>query len=124
MARALQQAEYNGQEEGKNEFVPLSGPVSESDLAYDAQIAQELQLQQWQEEEKKKPAKGEEDKAEGEGEKGEEEQKGDQIVESIEGVDMDALKKFIAKEVQRFFDQKLSEILNPCLLYTSPSPRD
>lgn len=74
-------------------------------------------MQDWQQEEKKKKQMEE---AEGEGDEKEEEKKGEEeseepMIENIEGVDTVALKKFIAKEVQKFFDQKLSEILNPAV---------
>ena len=87
--------------------------TGELDIAYDEEIARELQMQQWQEEEKKSKSKGE-DKENGEEEekKGEGEESSEEVV-AIEGVDMDALKKFIAKQVESFFEEKLSEIMNP-----------
>lgn len=114
MARALQQAEYNNQIEGEDKaaFVGMTG---ELDIAYDEEIARELQMQQWQEEEKKKgkpEGKDKETGEEAEEEKKGEESSGDEVV-AIEGVDMDALKKFIAKQVESFFEEKLSEIMNP-----------
>ena len=113
MARALQQAEYNGEQEDgeKDQQVPFTGLTGEADFDLDEQIARELQLKDWQEEEKKKKAAEDEEGAEKvEKEEGDEEKKEE---ENIEGVDMVALKAFIAKEVEKFFDQKLSEIMNP-----------
>ena len=99
MALALQKAEYNGQQE--DECVPFTGVSGPVDFDLDLQIAKELQMKDWQEEEKKKKAPEEEEAGKGEGE---------EVVE-IEGVDMDALRKFIAKEVEGFFAQKLSEVM-------------
>ena len=99
--------------------MPFTGVIGEADFDLDLQIARELQLQDWQEEEKKKKAPEDEEAEKAPEneeaknsakEEGEEESK---EVENIEGVDMDALRKFIAKEVESFFAQKLSEILNP-----------
>ena len=89
MALALQKAEYNGQQEDDKD-VPFSGVSGPADFDLDLQIARELQMKDWQEEEKKKKAPEEEEAGKGEGE--------EEVVQ-IEGVDMDALRKFITKEV-------------------------
>ena len=88
MARALQQAEYNGEQEDgeKDQQVPFTGLTGEADFDLDEQIARELQLKDWQEEEKKKKAAEDEEGAEKvEKEEGDEEKK---EVENIEGVDV------------------------------------
>ena len=92
--------------------------TGELDIAYDEEIARELQMQQWQEEEKKGKSKEDGDEKDSNEEKkgiepGEESSDGEKEILAIEGVDMDALKKFIAKQVESFFDEKLSEIMNP-----------
>ena len=101
MALALQKAEYNGVQESDDKEVEFTGVCGPVDFDLDLQIAREMQMKDWQEEEKKKKAPEEEEAGKGEGE---------EVVE-IEGVDMDALRKFITKEVEGFFAQKLSEVL-------------
>ena len=80
--------------------MPFTGVCGPADFDLDLQIAREMQMKDWQEEEKKKAPK-EEEAGKGEGEE----------VVAIEGVDMDALRNFITKEVEGFFAQKLSEVL-------------
>lgn len=116
MARALQQAEYSEQAMAGEQNEPVEFTGGCGDVAYDEQIARELQMQDWQQEEKKK--RKEDDEAEEGKKEAKAETDGSEssaCEEDLKGVDKEALKKFIAEHVQRFFDQKLSEILNPAL---------